>query len=67
VCYVGGNPGIFDASAGYTFTWQPGGGQGVVARYRDEGRRSDILQAYEQWDQKAVATDMGYFFKTIVA
>lgn len=67
VCYVSGNPGIFDASAGYTFTWQPGGGQGIIARYRDDSRDSDILKSKEQWDQIAVATDMGYFFKTIVA
>ncbi len=67
VCYTSGNPGIFDASAGYTFFWQPGGGQGVIARYRDDARDADVLKSKEQWDQKAVATDMGYFFKTIVA
>lgn len=67
VCYVSGNPGIFDASCGYTFAWQPGGGQGMISRYRDDARDADVLKSKEQWDQKAVATDLGYFFKTIVA
>jgi len=67
VCAVTGNPGIFEASAGYSFMWQPGGGQGTIARYRDDHIRSDVLQSFEQWDQKAVATDLGYFFHTIVA
>lgn len=66
VCYVTPSPGIFTASAGYTFTWAGGGGGGVVGQYRDQSVKSDILQAYEQWDQKIVASDVGYFFSDIV-
>jgi hypothetical protein len=64
--YVTPNPGIMEASAGYTFTWDGGGGIGQVGTYRDQSVKSDILQHSESWDQKAVATDLGYFFTDIV-
>lgn len=62
------NPGagIFAASAGKTFTWDGGGGVGTVFRYRDQGRHADVIQHKEQWDQAAVATDLGYFFFDVV-
>lgn len=66
VCYTSPNPGLFEASAGYTFGWQGGGGAGSADQYRDETVKSDILRHQEQWDQKAVATDLGYFFADIV-
>jgi hypothetical protein len=66
VCYTNNAPGIFEPSAGYTFAWQGGGGQGQVKTYRDETVNSDVLQHQEQWDQKVVATDVGYFFADIV-
>lgn len=66
VCYVDPNPGIFGATAGKTFSWLPGGGMGTI--YRDPARRnhSDVVQHKEQWDQVAVATDLGYFFADVV-
>jgi len=65
--YTSNSPGIFDASAGYTFVWAPGGGNGTVyAPYRDHGKRSDVIQANMQWDQEAVATDLGYFMADCV-
>lgn len=66
VCFVDSGAGLFGASAGKTFVWQPGGGLGQISQYRDQSRKSDILQHSEQWDQKAVATDLGYFFSDIV-
>lgn len=67
VCHIAPAPGIMTASAGYTFAWDGGGGTGVVApMYREDQTDSDILKTKEQWDQKAVATDLGYFFADIV-
>lgn len=66
ICYCADTPGIMTASAGYTFFWQDGGGLGVVGSYRDQSVKSDILQHSEAWDQKAVATDLGYFFADVV-
>lgn len=66
ITYVTPNPGIMEASAGYTFSWDGGGGLGSVINYRDQSVKSDILQNSEAWDQKVVATDLGYFFADIV-
>ena len=66
VTYVTPTPGIMTASAGYTFAWDGGGGAGSVGMYRDQSVKSDILQHSEAWDQKAVATDLGYFFADVV-
>jgi hypothetical protein len=66
VCYVAPQPGIMSASAGYTFSWDGGGGLGSISTYRDQSVKSDVLQHSEAWDQKAVATDLGYFFVDVV-
>lgn len=66
VCHIAPTPGIMTASAGYTFAWDGGGGAGSVAMYRDDESDADVLKTKEQWDQKAVATDLGYFFSDIV-
>jgi len=66
VCYVAPTPGIMTASAGYTFAWAGGGGTGSVAQYREQSSKSDVLQLSEAWDQKAVATDLGYAFLDVV-
>ncbi len=66
VSYVSSTPGIMTASAGYTFAWDGGGGIGSIASYRDQSVKSDVLQHSEAWDQKAVATDLGYFFADVV-
>ena len=67
ICYVNGAPGIFQASAGYTFTWQPGGGQGTIARWRDDESDADVLKHKEQWQDKIVATDCGYLYLNCVS
>lgn len=66
VCYVAPNPGIMTASAGYTFAWAGAGGAGSISSYRDDTVDSDILKHKEAWDQKAVATDLGYMFLDVV-
>jgi hypothetical protein len=67
VCYSAGSAaGIMTASAGYTFAWAGGGGDGAVVTYREQAIKSDVLQLSEAWDQKATATDLGYFFADIV-
>lgn len=67
VTYVAGGPGLFTASCGYSFFWQPGGGQGTIARWRDEESDADILKHKEQWQQVAVATDLGYLYYNVVS
>ena len=66
VSYVNSAPGIMTASAGYTFAWDGGGGTGSIASYRDQSVKSDVLQHSEAWDQKAVASDLGYLFLDVV-
>lgn len=66
VCRVESGPGIFKPSAGYTFAWGGGGGDGVIINSRDELNDADLIKNKEQWDQKAVATDLGYLFLDIV-
>ena len=62
VCYVNPNPGIFSATAGLTFTWQPGGGLGSADSYREENVKADVVRAWMQYDHVALATDLGYFY-----
>lgn len=66
VCYVDPGAGIFGATAGKTFTWQPGGGIGSIYTRRSDKKHSDMVQHKEQWDQVATATDLGYFFADVV-
>lgn len=66
VCHVDPGAGIFGATAGKTFFWEPGGGMGGVRPWRDESNDTDKLKHKEQWDQKATATDLGYIFLDVV-
>lgn len=66
LCYVNPSAGLFDATAGKTFVWGPGGGEGTIYRYRENSRHADVLQHKEQWDQAVTASDLGYFFSDIV-
>ncbi len=64
--YSNPSAGLFDATAGKTFVWGPGGGEGTIYRYRSNSRHADVVQHKEQWDQAVVAADLGYFFSDIV-
>lgn len=66
VCYVDPSNDVMTATAGKTFIWEPGGGQGSIDTYRDEPAKSDVVREMEQWDQKATATDCGYFLADVV-
>lgn len=60
-------PGIGVPSAGYTFEWSEGGrGPMYVESYRWDKTKSDILRGITYFDQKSVATPLGYFFATCV-
>ncbi len=65
VLFVNGQPNIRKPSAGYTFAWTGGGGAGVIKNSRDELNDADLIKNKEQWDQKVVATDLGYFFSAV--
>lgn len=67
VLYTTGGPGLFIASAGYTFVWDGGGGQGKILRARDEINEVDLMKVKAQWQMKAVATDLGYFYHNVVS
>lgn len=66
ICHVDSGAGIFGATAGKTFAWGGGGGEGTIYRVRDDRQHADIVQIKAQWDQKVVAADLGYFFSDIV-
>ena len=66
ICYVDPNPGIFTASAGFTFAWGGGGGTGSMYRGRYDDRHADYVQIKEQWDQKVVSADCGVFHQDCV-
>lgn len=70
LCYVAPKPGKRTPSAMYTFTWkyQPvAPKEGVrVKKFRMEEIEADRIEAAQNWDDKVVAADMGFFFKDCV-
>lgn len=64
-------PGIETASAGYTFTWKGLFGMTDagfrISKYREQRKKSDIIDLDMAFVHKAVATDLGVFFNGIVA
>lgn len=70
LCYVNPSPGLLAPSAGYTFVWNGvSGGLGVEAgasRFRMEAMKADRLEIEMAWDNKVVATDLGYYFASAV-
>lgn len=69
--YVAPNPGLLTPSAGYTFAWtevSDGMNQNVgISKFRIPELRADRIEAQMAWDNKVVATDLGYFFSAAVA
>jgi len=69
--YVAPTPGILTPSAGYQFMWNgvsAGLGENVgISRFRMDWIKSDRIEAEAAWDNKVVATDLGYFFSGIVS
>lgn len=71
LCYVNPTPGILQPSAGYQFLWRgvsEGLGTNVgISRFRMDNLRADRIEAQMAWDNKVVASDLGYFFASAVA
>lgn len=69
--YRNPNPGLLEPSAGYTFVWNGvSGGLGLpvgISSFRMENLKADRIEGECAWDNKIVASDMGYFFSGIVA
>lgn len=72
LAYAAPAPGIDVASAGYTFNWRQAFNGAATAngwrikKYRDETIESDVLEMGQSYDQNLVATDLGYFFASVV-
>jgi hypothetical protein len=69
--HVAPNPGLMTPSAGYVFTWK-GVSEGLgtdigISRFRMQHLRSDRVEGQVAFDNKVVATDLGYFFNGAVA
>lgn len=71
LCYANPNPGLLEPSAGYRFVWRgvsDGMGANIgITRFRMQNLRADRVEAQIAWDNKLVATDLGYFFASAVA
>lgn len=71
LCYVNPTPSLMAPSAGYGFTWKgvsKGLGLNVgISRFPMRELDADRIEAQMAWDNKVVATDLGYFFENVVA
>lgn len=71
LCYVNPSPGLLAPSAGYTFAWTGVGGfmqsEVGVSRIPIPLIKADRIEAEMAWDNKVVASDLGYFFNGAVA
>jgi hypothetical protein len=71
LAHVAPNPGLLTPSAGYTFAWTGvSGGLGATigtSQFRMESIKSDRIEAEMAFDNKVVASDLGYFWTSIVA
>lgn len=71
LCHVAPQPGLLTPSAGYTFSWTGvSGGLGATigtSQFRMEPIKSDRVEAEIAFDNKVIASDLGYFFSSIVA
>ena len=69
--YVAPTPGLLTPSAGYTFAWRgvsDGMGANIgITRFRMPELRADRIEAQMAWDNKVIASDLGYFFASCVA
>jgi hypothetical protein len=69
--HVAPQPGLLTPSAGYQFSWTGvSGGLGATigtSQFRMESIKSDRVEAEMAFDNKVIASDLGYFWSTIVA
>lgn len=68
LAYISPTIGLRIATAGLTFTWEiDGSGLTIpIQRVREDRRGRTVLQARHAFDQKAVGTDLGYFFDDVL-
>ncbi|HSG63302.1 MAG TPA: hypothetical protein VLA24_17895 [Pseudomonadales bacterium] len=72
LCYVNPNPGLLAPSAGYVFNWT-GVGENIlqlesaISSFYIQERKATRIEIEMAWDNKVVATDLGYFFSGAVA
>lgn len=71
LCYSTPTPGLQTPTAGYTFSWNGLLGNAAngsrIRRFRVEKESADRVEIDMAFDQKLVASDLGYFFDTVVA
>lgn len=71
LCYSNPNPGLLAPSAGYVFQWRgvsEGLGASVgISKFRMPMLRANRIEGQIAWDNKVVASDLGYFFSEVVA
>lgn len=71
LCYVPPAPGLLIPSAGYRFAWKgvsSGLGETIgTSRIRLPTKKADRIEAEIAFDDKVVATDLGYFFSGAVS
>lgn len=72
--HVNMNPGKEEASAMYTFSWDYTGSKGGepkgirgVRRWRDENIHSDVIEAYQSYDQKITGSGLGYVIEGAIS
>lgn len=69
--HVAPSPGLMTPSAGYIFAWTGvSGGLGATigtSNFRMEHLKANRVESEVAFDNKVVATDLGYFFNTAVA
>jgi hypothetical protein len=70
LCYSSPTPGLLQPSAGYTFTWNGvSGGMGLnvgTSSFRMEALKAQRIEAEMAWDNKVVASDLGYFLNSAI-
>jgi len=71
LAYVAPSPGLLTPSAGYSFSWTGvSGGIGStigVSSFRMESLKADRIEGEMAFDNKVIATDLGWFWDTVVA
>jgi hypothetical protein len=70
LCQVPNRAGLKTVAFAYSFTWTsaPGAVQGrLVETWRENARKSDIIRVQRYYDQKVVASDAIYVWKSAVA
>jgi len=71
LCHSASAPGLMTPTAGYTFSWTGLMGNGIegnrIRQFRLEREGVDRVEIDMCFDLKVVASELGYFFNTIVA